>query len=50
GWFPDTRVALIVGAVWLVLLGVGYVLFVKGNGRNRPQLDDHTALITLPRT
>lgn len=50
GWFPDTRVALIVGVVWLVLLGVGYLLFVKGGGRNRPDLDDHTALITLPRS
>ena len=50
GWFPDTRVALVVGVVWLVLLGVGYALFVKGGGRHRPDLDDHTALITLPRT
>lgn len=50
GWFPDTRVALIVGVVWLVLLGVGYALFVRGGGRHRPPLDDHTALITLPRS
>jgi len=50
GWFPDTRVALIVGVVWLVLLGVGYALFVRGSGRHRPPLDDHTALITLPRS
>ncbi|CAL8895872.1 amino acid permease [Kocuria varians] len=50
GWFEDTRVALVVGVVWLALLWLGYVLFVKGRGRNRPALDDHTALITLPRT
>jgi histidine transporter len=31
-WFPDTRVALVVGVVWLALLGVGYRLWV------RPQL------------
>lgn len=48
-WFPDTRVAFVVGAVWLVLLAVGYALFVKGHGRRRPELDDHTALIELPR-
>ena len=29
GYFPDTRAALIVGAVWIVLLIVAYRLWVK---------------------
>jgi histidine transporter len=32
GWFPDTRVAIVVGVVWLALLAVGYRIWV------RPQL------------
>ena len=50
GWFPDTRVALIVGAVWLVLLGVGYALFLRGRGDGSSPLKDDTSVITLPRS
>lgn len=49
GWFPDTRVAMIVGLTWLVLLGLAYLARVRGSGRQRPELDDHTAAITLPK-
>ncbi len=40
GWFPDTRVALIVGAVWIVLLAVAYATRIKGEGRRIPDLRD----------
>lgn len=50
GWFPDTRVAMVVGLVWLMLLGIGYLTRVRGIGRHRPELDDHTAVIELPKT
>jgi histidine transporter len=29
GYFPDTQAALMVGAVWIVLLIVAYLLWVK---------------------
>jgi len=29
GYFPDTQAALLVGAVWIVLLVVAYLLWVK---------------------
>ena len=29
GYFPETRAALMVGAVWIVLLVVAYLLWVK---------------------
>lgn len=49
GWAESTRVALIVGAVWLALLGIAYALRVRGAGRSRPELHDHTAAIaSLP--
>jgi histidine transporter len=37
GYFPDNRVALIVGAVWVVLLVIAYYLWVKpGNVKPQP--------------
>lgn len=42
GVYPQTRVALYVGAVWLVLLALGFKLWVRGNGRRRPHLVDET--------
>ncbi|WP_144790139.1 amino acid permease [Kocuria palustris] len=45
GIVPATRGALLVGVVWLLLLGVGY-LFIRGRGHARPDLEDHTS--TLP--
>ncbi|MNY45049.1 putative proline-specific permease [compost metagenome] len=29
GYFPDTQAALVVGAVWIVLLVIAYKLWVK---------------------
>lgn len=42
GWFPGTRDALVVGAIWLILLTLGYALFVRGRGRARPVLEDRS--------
>lgn len=42
GVYPDTRVALYVGAAWLVLLTVAFQLWVRGDGRRRPDLVDET--------
>ncbi|MGP0222286.1 amino acid permease [Paenarthrobacter sp. NCHU4564] len=43
GVFEDTRVALYVGATWLVLLFVAYKLWVRGGGLRRAELVDETA-------
>jgi histidine transporter len=43
GWFEDTRVALVVGGVWVALLAGAYALWVRGDGRRRPGLRDETA-------
>ena len=42
GIIPETRVALIVGAVWIVLLFAAYRLWVRGDGRKRAELADET--------
>ena len=42
GIMPDTRVALVVGAAWIVLLFAAYRLWVRGNGRVRAELADET--------
>lgn len=42
GVYPETRVALYVGAVWLVLLVAAFGLWVRGDGRRRPHLVDET--------
>ncbi len=44
GVIPETRVALIVGAVWIVLLFAAYRLWVRGDGRVRAVLADETGL------
>jgi histidine transporter len=44
GIMPDTRVALVVGAVWIGLLFVAYRLWVRGNGRVRAELADETGV------
>ena len=45
GIIPETRVALIVGVVWIALLFVAYRLWVRGNGRLRADLADETGRI-----
>ncbi|WP_433875733.1 amino acid permease [Sinomonas atrocyanea] len=47
GWFEETRVALVVGAAWIGLLGAAYALWVRGDGRNRPALRDETAQVPV---
>ncbi|MCC3302100.1 amino acid permease [Arthrobacter sp. zg-Y895] len=42
GIMPDTRVALIVGAVWIALLFAAYRLWVRGDGLVRAELADET--------
>lgn len=49
GIFPDTRVALLVGAIWLVLLGIAYRLWVRGDGRRRAVLTDETSPLPIIR-
>ncbi|WP_341395374.1 amino acid permease [Arthrobacter sp. G119Y2] len=44
GVMPDTRVALIVGVVWIGLLFVAYRLWVRGDGRMRAELVDETGI------
>ncbi|KWS46491.1 amino acid permease [Pseudomonas syringae] len=36
GYFPDNRAALIVGAIWIVLLLIAYGLWVKPKALNKP--------------
>ncbi|WP_324012612.1 amino acid permease [Microbacterium sp. JZ37] len=48
GIVPDTRPALMVGAVWLAVLWLAYTLFVREQGRSAPDLEDATAPIPLP--
>lgn len=45
GWFPETRIALIVGAVWVVLLAIAYKLWVKDEGRTVHELTDETQVM-----
>ena len=42
GIHPGTRMALYVGAAWLVLLTLAFAAWVRGNGRRRPHLVDET--------
>ena len=44
GIMPETRVALIVGAVWIAALLVAYRLWVRGAGRVRAELNDETGV------
>ncbi|EGH30470.1 amino acid permease-associated region, partial [Pseudomonas syringae pv. japonica str. M301072] len=34
GYFPDNRAALIVGAIWIVLLLIAYAVWVKPKALN----------------
>ncbi|UOQ91224.1 amino acid permease [Agromyces endophyticus] len=47
GIMPESRPALVVGVVWLALLGLGYLVFVRGAGRKRVELVDETAAIPV---
>jgi histidine transporter len=47
GVFEDTRVALYVGAAWLILLVVAYRLWVRGGGLLRAELVDETSSIPV---
>ncbi|GAA1357217.1 amino acid permease [Arthrobacter koreensis] len=42
GVMPDTRVALVVGVVWIGFLFAAYRIWVRGNGRERAVLADET--------
>lgn len=44
GLFSDTRVALYVGGVWLVLLTIAYKIWVRGEGRERAVLVDESSV------
>ncbi|POH59279.1 amino acid permease [Arthrobacter glacialis] len=43
GIYPDTRVALYVGGIWLVLLAIANKLWVRGPGRERAVLVDESS-------
>ncbi|OJU40013.1 MAG: hypothetical protein BGN97_14525 [Microbacterium sp. 69-10] len=45
GIIPDSRPALVVGAIWIALLAAAYFGFVRGTGRVRKELVDETAAI-----
>lgn len=47
GWFEATRVALVVGGVWIALLAAAYALWVRGDGRRRPALRDETSPVPV---
>ncbi|WP_255557419.1 amino acid permease [Paeniglutamicibacter sp. Y32M11] len=42
GIIPDTRIALVVGAVWIAFLFVAYKVWVRGKGHERAELVDET--------
>ncbi|KQP72502.1 proline-specific permease [Microbacterium sp. Leaf288] len=49
GVVPDTRPALIVGAIWVAAVVACYALFIRGGGRTRMELVDETSPIsTIP--
>lgn len=47
GWFENTRVALVVGAVWLVLLLLAYQFAVGAAGKRRADLVDETGALEV---
>jgi histidine transporter len=49
GVVPDTRPALVVGIVWIVLLFLGYRLFVRERGRRPHELVDTTGVVEVVR-
>ncbi len=48
GIIPETRVALVVGTVWIGLLFVAYKLWVRGKGHERAELVDETGREYVP--
>lgn len=48
GIMPNTRVALVVGVVWIGLLYVAYKLWVRGKGHERAELVDETGVEYVP--
>jgi histidine transporter len=48
GIYPDTRVALYVGATWLVLLTLAFKLWVRGKGLERANLLDTSSAVHVP--
>ena len=48
GIIPDTRIALIVGAVWIAFLFVAYKVWVRGKGHERAELIDETGRESVP--
>ncbi len=44
GWFPDSRPALIVGAVWIGLLVLAYLIWVKPVADQAAQLAEEPSL------
>ncbi|MCW2287286.1 histidine transporter [Leucobacter luti] len=47
GIVDSTRPALIVGVIWIVVLGLAYRTFVRGRGRQPHQLVDETSPISV---
>lgn len=47
GWFDDTRIALIVGVIWIGLLLLAYQFWIKGEGREPAELVDETGPIQV---
>lgn len=47
GIYPDTRVALYVGGIWLVLLTAAFKLWVRGKGLDRAVLVDESSAATV---
>ncbi|GAA2845160.1 histidine:proton symporter (AAT family) [Leucobacter komagatae] len=47
GLVPDSRPAIFVGAVWVVLLALSYRFFVKDAGKRRYELVDETGAIEV---
>ena len=48
GIYPDTRVALHVGATWLALLTLAFKLWVRGKGLERTDLLDISSAVHVP--
>ncbi|WP_372969476.1 amino acid permease [Microbacterium sp.] len=46
-WFEDTRVAIVVGVIWLAVLTAAYQFAVGRSGKDRAELQDETAPIRI---
>jgi len=47
GVLPDSRPALLIGALWIAILTAVYFLFLKGSGRTRIELVDETGMLPV---